>query len=157
MKLFLSRTKNSSETFHDQIQAYLTLQPIHQWLTPGEEVKDVILLIWNFHKQVFSTSDANCWLRFSILQTLSEIASSLWNTHQWRDHVTNCHHLLKSKFQFKTMFRSWDTKGAQLTPLNKLHIILNPKTLKKLIRKSTVSPYGTPLFAAVDFSGDIFF
>ena len=38
--------------------------------------------------------------------------------------------LSKSKVHFNTMFRSWDTKGAQLPPLNTLHIIMNSKTLK---------------------------
>ena len=65
-----------------------------------------------------------------IVTLWSKIASSLWNTHQWHDHMTNRHHLSRNKFRLNTMFRSWDTKEVQLSSLNTLHIIMNPKTLK---------------------------
>ena len=66
--------------------------------SPGEEGKGVILLIWNFDKHVFSINDANCWHHFSILQISSENASSLWNTHLWRDHGTTLHHFQRASF-----------------------------------------------------------
>ena len=117
----------------------LTLQPMHYWLTlEGSQTVNNVFSVPRWGSEGHDTVDLKLsqtsflykWRHFSILQTLWEIASNLRNTHQWRNHVTNRHHLSKSKFQFNTMFRNWDTKGAELPPLKSLQIIMNLKILK---------------------------
>ena len=98
--------------------------------SPGQAVKGVILQIWNFHKQVSLqvTLIADVIFQFCRHYQKLHLVCEIRISDRFTGVIVTI--LSNSKFQFNTMFTSWDTKGEQFPPLNTLHIIMNPKTLK---------------------------
>lgn len=110
----------------------------------------VILLIWVFHKQDFSTSGVNSWRHFSVLQ--KQFSENCFLVREI--HISNVIPWLiiiicqRASFHFIPYFlEAGNAKVAQLPPQ------LNPKTLEKLIRVDCPTICDT----IVGFSGDLFF
>ena len=88
---------------------------------------------------------------FQFCRQYQKLLSSLWNTH----------HLSKVKFQFHTIFESWERKEAQpppplSRPLNTL-CILSIWQHSRINKRVIVPPYKTSMPAVDDISGEQFF
>ena len=118
----------------------------------------LFVLKWNFasleQKFIRNISRSKPRLFDTSIHSLmhQKLLSSLWNTH----------HLSKVKFQFHTIFESWETKETQPPPPSLPHplntlCILSIWQHSRLNKRVIVPPYKTSLPAVDDFSGEQFF
>ena len=115
----------------------------------------VILSIWNFHKQVFSRSDANYWRHFSIFRNYQKVFL-LCQLHI-REVITWLIVIICqiARFSFIPCLEADIPRGHNLFSKYAWHIYQSKNT-QELIKESIVPPYGTPLSAVLEFSRDIF-